>query len=86
MSPAHAAPTSCRVTVETDAAGLHIDVSDEGPARPEVTILKDCQTGHGLVGMRERVSLYGGTMSAEPRSEGGFRVRAHLPSLTRRQP
>ena len=35
--------------------------------------------GHGLIGMRERVHLYGGWMDAGPMTGGGFRVEAVLP-------
>jgi signal transduction histidine kinase len=35
--------------------------------------------GHGLIGMRERVSLYGGELTAAPLPQRGFRVAARLP-------
>ena len=40
------------------------------------------QGGHGLLGMRERVSLYGGTFEAGPRADGTFRVSARIPYET----
>jgi signal transduction histidine kinase len=36
-------------------------------------------SGHGIVGMRERVALYGGTLDVGPLSGSGFRVRATFP-------
>ena len=41
--------------------------------------------GQGLLGMRERATMFGGTVSAGPRPGGGFRVRAQLPTPTRRR-
>lgn len=35
--------------------------------------------GHGLIGMRERVALYDGSLTAEPRPDGGFAVTIRLP-------
>jgi signal transduction histidine kinase len=70
----HAHASRVVVTLETDADGLHIVVTDDGVggrgARPG---------GHGLVGMRERVAVYGGALDAGPMAGGGFRVDATLP-------
>ena len=66
-----------RATVRVEAAGgqLRVVVSDDGAGqngsrRPG---------GHGLVGMRERVAVYGGTLEVGPTAEGGFRVDAAIP-------
>ncbi|QDQ09378.1 sensor histidine kinase [Streptomyces spectabilis] len=57
---------------------LCIEVVDDGRGTP-VTSGAALSTGHGLLGMRERVVLSGGTFSAGPTSDGGFRVAASLP-------
>jgi signal transduction histidine kinase len=73
----HADGGRARVRVERSADELAITVLDEGggPADPGPR-----GAGHGLAGVRERVSLYGGTVEAGPRREGkGWRVHARLP-------
>jgi signal transduction histidine kinase len=70
----HAGVDSCRVTVEHADGALVVEVLDDGQGRPGPP-----GTGHGLVGMRERVTLLHGDFSAGPRVEGGFRVAARLP-------
>ncbi|GIH97357.1 sensor histidine kinase [Planobispora siamensis] len=73
----HAGPTRCSVTVDIGGGEAVIEVVDDGPrhGRPPRTV----PGGHGLIGMRERARMYGGTFSAGPRPEGGFRVSASLP-------
>jgi signal transduction histidine kinase len=51
-----------------------------GPGGPGGEGGEEMTGGHGLIGMRERVSLYGGELSAAPLPEGGFRVAARLPT------
>ncbi len=73
----HAAPTRCRVRVAAEHGALTIDVDDDGPGaahRPA-----GLGGGLGLVGMRERGAAHGGTITAGPRADGGFRVSATLP-------
>jgi signal transduction histidine kinase len=50
-----------------------------GAAGPAAEAGASATAGHGLLGMRERVGLFGGELEAGPRSGGGFRVRAVLP-------
>ncbi|WP_413804852.1 sensor histidine kinase [Streptomyces sp. OE57] len=73
--------THCEVTVTADARGqVHIEVVDDGAGRAPVSGRADLRGGHGLVGMRERVMMYEGTLQAGPRPGGGFAVSARLPA------
>ncbi|TDV34514.1 sensor histidine kinase [Actinophytocola oryzae] len=69
----HAAPTRCGVTLSVRDDKVGIEVVNDGPR------VEAGQGGHGVIGMRERVAVYGGTFSAGPRAEGGWRVSAVLP-------
>ncbi|WIM99363.1 sensor histidine kinase [Actinoplanes oblitus] len=70
----HAAPAHCRVSVVVGGEDIRVDVDDDGRRTPRAG-----GAGHGLIGMRERVALHGGSFSAGPRDGGGFSVTALLP-------
>ncbi|MET9956373.1 sensor histidine kinase [Streptomyces sp. NPDC006339] len=73
----HAGPDArAEVSVLRVGRTVEITVLDDGPAQPAPA---DDGGGHGLIGMRERVTALGGTLTAEPRYGGGFRVQAILP-------
>lgn len=75
------AGSSARVRVDWSAEALSVEVTDDGPVERNGAgrATPADSGGHGLVGMRERVALYGGELEAGPRPEGGFRVAARLP-------
>ena len=66
------ATTLVRLRWEPDR--LQVEILDDGPVRGDQQ-----GSGRGLVGMRERASLVGGTLEAGPRVGGGYAVRAWLP-------
>ena len=65
----------CGSSYEPDV--LVVEVTDDG--RGAATSLSGVGTGHGLIGMRERVEIYGGEFTSGPRPGGGYAVRAVLP-------
>jgi signal transduction histidine kinase len=71
----HAGTGRCRVAIGYGAEELSVEVVDDGRG----ATVGGSAHGFGLVGMRERVSLLRGHLTAGPRPEGGFRVTARLP-------
>jgi signal transduction histidine kinase len=70
----HARASRANVTVCYEPDGLQLEVRDDGTASPTSNGL-----GHGLVGIRERVKIYGGEMTAGAAPEGGFVLSTRLP-------
>ncbi len=72
----HADGARVSVTVEYGADRLRVEVSDTGGRRRRMS---EPGGGHGLLGLRERLAVYGGTLDAGSRPHGGYRVRAVIP-------
>jgi signal transduction histidine kinase len=72
----HAGRAHTQVTVRYGERDLELEVTDDGPG-PSAN--GEGGSGHGLVGMRERIAAHGGELRTGPGPEGGFVVRASLP-------
>jgi signal transduction histidine kinase len=81
----HAGPARAQVTIRYRDQDVTVEVTDDG--RGAVTAAGDGRvgTGHGLIGMRERVQAFGGDLEVGPRPGGGFRVAARLPLVAERR-
>jgi signal transduction histidine kinase len=71
----HAGKARATVRVRYTPESLELEITDDGAGAPKA----DTSGGHGLVGMRERVALYGGRFEAARGAAGGFAVRVALP-------
>jgi signal transduction histidine kinase len=71
----HAGRAHAQVCVRYGPDSLELEIVDDGSAGSE----RASGGGHGLVGMRERVALYGGRLDAGRRDEGGYAVHVLLP-------
>ena len=73
-----APPAKATVVIRyDDDGGVVVEVTDDGRGAGNK---RSGGGGHGLAGMRERVSLLGGELSAGPRAAGGYQVVARLPA------
>ncbi|GGW30365.1 ATPase [Streptomyces lucensis JCM 4490] len=74
----HAGPARARVELRYGAHELTVRVTDDGEGVPPAAVPRG--GGHGLIGMRERARLYGGTIAVGPRPGRGYEVRLTLPT------
>ncbi len=86
----HARTSACQVLIGYGREELVLEVTDNGAGLPAMALAGDVAphhglqdaiggSGHGIIGMRERVSLLSGEFSAGPLPGYGFQVSAHIP-------
>jgi signal transduction histidine kinase len=75
----HAGPARAQVLVCYRPEEVTVEVADDGRGVAAPAGDGQARVGHGLIGMRERVAVFGGDLEAGPRPGGGFRVAARLP-------
>jgi signal transduction histidine kinase len=73
----HGGPVA-RLTIDRESGSVTVSITDDGGAHRTGPHPHQA-AGHGLIGMRERVAVFGGTLSAGPRPDGGFHLTAKLP-------
>jgi signal transduction histidine kinase len=71
----HSNPTCVQVNIRVLDRAVQIEVDDDGIPNPASA----GGHGHGLIGMRERVAIYGGELDAGPAPGRGFRLKARIP-------
>jgi signal transduction histidine kinase len=95
----HSGPGRARILVRYGVHDLRLEIRDDGPAgngqrkgqasafgrQPADSPRRERRAGHGLIGMRERVALFGGTLETGSLPGGGYRVAARLPLDNRSQ-
>jgi len=75
----HAGGARAWIVVRYEERAVEVEIGDDGCPVNGTSTPPAPSSGHGLMGMRERVALYGGTLDVGRRPEGGFLVRARLP-------
>ena len=77
----HAAGARVSITLSYGATELGLQIIDSGTGAP-LDSPSSGAAGHGVMGMRERATVFGGTLTAEPHTDQGFAVTATLPYTT----
>ena len=74
----HAGPAAVAVNVRYETSRLELSIADDGAVQ-RADLDEPVRPGYGLLGMRERVALFGGELRTGPGPHGGFVVRASIP-------